>query len=95
MVRIGIGVVVLALIGYVAFRWYQQERAEIDHQSVEISQMNDQVGKLRSENERLKAELARVQEEEGKLATANQMLRKALEEAKLTGKVPALPFPPK
>jgi regulator of replication initiation timing len=68
-------------------------RAQQDQQ---ISELNAQVSKLRSENDRLKAELTKVEDEEAKLAANNELLRKAIEQAKVTGKMPSkLPYPPK
>ena len=56
----------------------------------------DKVAELQADNERLKGELAKVQEEESRLVAANEMLRKTIEQATLSGKVPRIaPYPPK
>jgi septal ring factor EnvC (AmiA/AmiB activator) len=75
--------------------WYRQQqtiRASLESQIVELQ---SELAQLRSANDRLKSELSKVEDEQTRLATENQALIKALEQAKVTGKVPNLPYPPK
>ena len=95
MVRIVIGIVIVAGVIALTSLWLRQDRQMRVKQEQQISDLENQVSSLKSENNRLKEELGKIQEEEGKLASSNELLRKALEQAKLTGKVPALPYPPK
>jgi cell division protein FtsB len=91
-------IVALIALG-IGWRWYGEERAAQDDQAAQISDLGAKLNKLQSENETLKAQVAKVQDEEGRLSHDNDALRKAIEQAKLTGKVPevsaVLPYPPK
>jgi hypothetical protein len=65
-----------------------------------MSELEQQLERLQSENTQLKENLAKSQSEEERLSAANQDLIKALSQARLTGKIPplppsALPYPPK
>jgi regulator of replication initiation timing len=100
MMRALLGGLIVALIAIaIGWQWYANERAAQEHQAAQISDLAAQVSKVSAENERLKSELAKVQDEEARLTRDNDALRKAIEQAKLTGKVPeattALPYPPK
>ena len=88
--------IVIAIV--VAIRSYQRENQALARQIEQMADLNAQIGKLQSENVQLKAALDKVQSEEERLVRDNEALRKAIEQAKLTGKVPptlTLPYPPK
>ena len=93
-----LAVLAIAIIaGYVVTTRYARERA-VDQQK--ISDLEQENGKLRDDKAQLSADLAKVQREQERLQAANDQLSKALETARLTGKVPpppagALPYPPK
>ncbi len=98
MGRALIGALVVALLAIaIGWRWSAQQHAIQERQTQQIADLSAQVGKLTSENETLKNALDKVQDEEARLTRANDALEKALQEAKLTGKVPNLPppYPPK
>lgn len=93
-----LAVLVIAIIaGRVVTTRYDSERA-VDQQK--ISDLQQENGKLSDENAQLTADLAKVQREQERLKAANDQLSRALESARLTGKIPplpegALPYPPK
>jgi peptidoglycan hydrolase CwlO-like protein len=94
--RLLIGGLIVATIGALLFFFYSSSyRTRLDDQTQQISQLNDQLLKLQSENEQLKTELSKVQGEQNILAAQNDELRKAIAEFKATGKMPVLPPPPK
>ncbi len=96
MGRLVIGGLVVAIIAALLFYFYSSgDRAQIDQQTQQISQLNDQVLKLQSENEQLKAQLSKVQNEESILAAQNEEMRKGIAQFKATGKMPVIPPPPK
>jgi Tfp pilus assembly protein PilN len=100
MLRDLVGGLFVALIALViGWRWYASERAVQEGQAAQITALSEQVSKLAGDNAQLKTSLAKVQDEEARLARDNDALRKALEQAKLTGRLPAtlptLPYPPK
>jgi peptidoglycan hydrolase CwlO-like protein len=96
MGRLLIGGLVVAIIAALLFYFYSSGyRTEIDQQTQQVSQLNDQVLKLQTENEQLKAELSKVQNEQSILAAQNEEMRKAIAEFKATGKMPVIPPPPK
>ena len=88
--------VLAAIAGFFAYRHYQQEQATQAQMNQQIGDLNSQVQKLQNDNSQLRDQLAKVQEENYKLKGYNDELTKALQTAKVTGKVPLiLPFPPK
>ena len=96
MGRLLIGGLVVAIIAALLFFFYSSSyRTRLDDQTQQISQLNDQLLKLQSENEQLKAELSKVQGEQNILAAQNDEMRKAIAEFKATGKMPVIPPPPK
>ena len=99
MIRFLIGALAAAAIAIaIGFWWHQQNEADHLRQQAAVAQLGDDLAKARSENDQLKAALAKVQDEENRLAADNQALSKALEQARLAGKVPgklSLPYPPK
>ena len=96
MGRLLIGGLVVAIIAALLFYFYSTDyRTQIDQQTQQISQLNDQLLKLQSENEQLKAQLSKVQAEQNILAAQNEEMRKAIAEFKATGKMPVIPPPPK
>jgi peptidoglycan hydrolase CwlO-like protein len=96
MARLLIGGLIVAIIAALLFFFYWSSyRTRLDDQTQQISQLNDQLLKLQSENEQLKAELSKVQGEQSILAAQNEEMRKAIGEFKATGKMPVLPPPPK
>ena len=96
MGRLLIGVLIAAIIAALVFYFYSGGyRTQIDQQTQQITQLNDQLLKLQSENEQLKAQLSKVQGEQSILAAQNEEMRKAIAEFKATGKMPAIPPPAK
>jgi peptidoglycan hydrolase CwlO-like protein len=96
MGRLVIGGLVVAIIAALLFYFYSSDyRTQIDQQTQQVSQLNDQVLKLQSENEQLKARLSKVQAEQNILAAQNEEMRKGIAEFKATGKMPVIPPPPK
>ena len=96
MGRLLIGVLIAAIIAALVFYFYSGGyRTQIDQQTQQISQLNDQLLKLQSENEQLKAQLSKVQGEQSILAAQNEEMRKAIAEFKATGKMPVIPPPAK
>jgi peptidoglycan hydrolase CwlO-like protein len=96
MGRLLIGVLIAAIIAALLFYFYSGGyRTQIDQQTQQISQLNDQLLKLQSENEQLKAQLSKVQGEQSILAAQNEEMRKAIAEFKATGKMPVIPPPAK
>jgi len=94
MGRLLIGGLIVAIVAALLFYFYSSGyRTQIDQQTQQISQLNDQLLKLQSENEQLKAQLSKVQNEQNILAAQNEELRKAIAEFKATGKMP-LVLPP-
>ncbi len=97
MYRYLVGAIVVAIIAALAgWNWNRRQQAATQRDQAQIARLSDQVRQLEQENSQLKAALAKVQAEENRLVTENQILTKTLEQARLTGKVPAtLPYPPK
>ena len=96
MGRLVIGGLVVAIVAALLFYFYSSDyRTQIDQQTQQVSQLNDQVLKLQSENEQLKAQLSKVQAEQNILAAQNEEMRKGIAEFKATGKMPVIPPPPK
>jgi peptidoglycan hydrolase CwlO-like protein len=96
MGRLLIGGLIVAIVAALLFYLYSSGyRAQIDQQTQQVSQLNDQLLKLQSENEQLKAQLSKVQNEQGILAAQNEEMRKAIAEFKATGKMPVIPPPAK
>ena len=96
MGRLVIGGLVVAIIAALLFYFYSSDyRAQIDQQTQQISQLNDQLLKLQTENEQLKAQLSKVQAEQNILAAQNEEMRRGIAEFKATGKMPVIPPPAK
>jgi peptidoglycan hydrolase CwlO-like protein len=96
MGRLFIGILIAAIIAALVFYFYSNGyRTQIDQQTQQISQLNDQLLKLQSENEQLQAQLSKVQNEQSILAAQNEEMRKGIAEFKATGKMPVIPPPPK
>jgi peptidoglycan hydrolase CwlO-like protein len=96
MGRLLIGGLVVAIVAALLFYFYSNDyRTQIDQQTQQVSQLNDQLLKLQSENEQLKAQLSKVQAEQNILAAQNEEMRKGIAEFKATGKMPVIPPPPK
>lgn len=91
------GLIVAIIAGVLGYMWFSQQKIVQAHNQKQIAQLNEQVEKLQSENALLKTALAKVEAEENRLAAQNDMLTKALEKARITGKVPSevMPYPPK
>ncbi len=88
--------IVVAVLTTVGYQRYRDARDLQERQDKQVAELGAQVGRLEAENRQLKTELSRVQDEQIRLVADNQVLRKALENAKLTGKVSdLLPYPPK
>jgi peptidoglycan hydrolase CwlO-like protein len=96
MGRLVIGGLVVAIIAALLFYFYSSDyRTQIDQQTQQVSQLNEQLLKLQSENEQLKAQLSKVQAEQNILAAQNEEMRKGIAEFKATGKMPVIPPPAK
>ncbi len=96
MARILIGGLVVAIIAALLFFLYSGSyRARDQANEQQISELNNQLIKLQSENEQLKAQLAKVQSEETTLTAQNEELSKAIATFKATGKLPPTPPPAK
>lgn len=97
MYRYLVGAIVAAAIAAaIGWKWYRQEQDEHQHEQAQISELSARIGQLQDQNNQLNAALAKVQAEEQRQVTENDLLAKALEQAKLTGKIPdKLPYPPK
>lgn len=99
MARVLLGGLIVAIIAaVVAYKWFDEQQATHQSEEAKIAQLQDQVLKLQDENLQLKTALGKVQGEEARLVTENQALTKAIEQARLTGKLPKefkLPYPPK
>jgi uncharacterized protein YlxW (UPF0749 family) len=97
MYRYLVGAIVVAVIAAaIGWKWYRQEQDEHQREQAQISELSARIGQLQDQNNQLNAALAKVQAEEQRQVTENDLLAKALEQAKLTGKIPdKLPYPPK
>ncbi len=96
MGRLLIGGLIVAIIAALLFFFYSSSyRTQVQEQAQQVSQLNDQLLKLQSENDQLKTELAKIQGEQTILAAQNEEMRKAIAEFKATGKMPVIPPPPK
>ena len=95
--RVLIVFLVLAVVaGFFVFRYYRQDQAFHAQQNRQLEDLSAQIDKLQADDRNLKDQLAKVQEENNHLAGYNDVLKKALEQAKVTGKVPTImPYPPK
>jgi peptidoglycan hydrolase CwlO-like protein len=88
--------ILAAIAGYFAYRHYQQDQVAAAETAQQISDLNSEVQKLQNDNSLLRDQLAKVQEENNNLKGYNDELKKALQTAKITGKVPLImPYPPK
>jgi predicted negative regulator of RcsB-dependent stress response len=88
--------ILAAIAGFFAWRYHAQEQAVIAQQSHQIDDLSAQISKLKADDNQLHDQLDKVQEENGNLKIYNDALKKALEQAKVTGKVPLVPpYPPK
>ncbi|HEV3115010.1 MAG TPA: hypothetical protein VGY99_31380 [Candidatus Binataceae bacterium] len=88
--------IIAAIAGFFAWRYHAQNQAMIAQQAHQLDDLNAQVSKLKSDSNQLHDQLDKVQEENGNLKIYNDALKKALETAKVTGKVPlVMPYPPK
>ncbi|MFZ0886915.1 MAG: hypothetical protein WA005_00545 [Candidatus Binataceae bacterium] len=100
MLRFIAGAVIVAAIAVaiaIGVRWYQRENQALARQAAQIADLSAQLDTLQRQNAQLNTALDKVQSEEERLARDNEALRKALEQARLTGKAPGvvLPYPPK
>jgi peptidoglycan hydrolase CwlO-like protein len=92
MARILIGGLVVAIIAALLFFLYAGSyRTRNQAQEQQITELNDQLIKLQTENEQLKAQLTKVQGEESTLAAQNEEMQKAIATFKATGKMPPTP----
>ncbi len=88
--------ILAAIAGFLVWRYHQQQQAIIAQQAQQIDELGAQLNKLKDDNNRLHDQLDKIQEENNNLKVYNDALKKALEEAKVTGKVPIVPpYPPK
>ena len=100
--RIALIAALIVAIAAVGGGWllYSRSRAAQAEEQKKITELQQQLETLQSENNQLKENLAKSQTEEERLSAANQDLVKALSLARLTGKIPplppsTLPYPPK
>jgi predicted negative regulator of RcsB-dependent stress response len=88
--------VLAAIAGFFGWRYYKKDQAMIAQQTAQLDDLNTQLNKLKADNNQLHDQLDKVQEENNNLKIYNDELKKALETAKVTGKVPlVMPYPPK
>jgi predicted negative regulator of RcsB-dependent stress response len=88
--------ILAAIAGFFAWRYHQQQQAIVAQQAQQIDDLGAQLNKLKDDNSQLHIQLDKIQEENNNLKVYNDALKKALEEAKVTGKVPIVPpYPPK
>ena len=88
--------ILAAIAGFFAYRYYSADQAFHARQVRQLDDLNTQVEKVQKDNQDLRDQLAKVQEENNNLNGYNDVLKKALETAKVTGKVPEImPYPPK
>jgi len=88
--------IVAAIAGFFAYRYHSADQAFHVRQARQLDDLNTQVEKVQKDNQDLRDQLAKVQEENNNLKGYNDVLKKALETAKVTGKVPEImPYPPK
>lgn len=88
--------IIAAVAGFFFYRYYNQEQAFRAEQAQKLDDLNSQLEKLRADDNNLKDQLAKVEDENNGLKGYNDVLKKALEQAKVTGKVPEImPYPPK
>jgi predicted negative regulator of RcsB-dependent stress response len=97
MYRYLVGAIVVAIIAaIIGWKWYQQEQVAERREQARIAELSDRIKQLENQNNQLGIALAKVQAEENRAIAENQILTKTLEQARLTGKVPAkIPYPPK
>jgi predicted negative regulator of RcsB-dependent stress response len=96
MRAVAVFVILAAIAGYFAYRHYQRDQVTAAAMTQQINDLNASVQKLESDNSLLHDQVAKVQEENYNLKGYNDVLKKALETAKITGKVPLImPYPPK
>ena len=94
--RVLIGGLVVAIVAALLFFFYSSSyRTRNQAQEQQISELNNQLLKLQTENEQLKAQLTKVQAEETTLTAQNQEMQKAIAIYKATGKMPPTPPPAK
>jgi predicted negative regulator of RcsB-dependent stress response len=94
----GLAVVLIfaAIAGFFGYRYYVAQQAERVRQEQQINELSNQLDQLKKDDGVLRDQLAKVQEENNNLKGYNDILTKALETAKVTGKVPIMkPYPPK
>jgi predicted nuclease with TOPRIM domain len=88
--------ILAAIAGYFAYRQYSQDQVTATERTQQINELNSRVQKLENDNSLLRDQLATVQDENYNLKGYNDVLEKALETARITGKVPQImPYPPK
>lgn len=96
MGRLLVGGLIVAIIAALLFFFYSSSyRTRLQEQTQQVSQLDDQVMKLQTENDQLKSELTKVQGEQTILAAQNDEMRKAIAEFKATGKMPVIVAPAK
>jgi predicted negative regulator of RcsB-dependent stress response len=88
--------VLAAIAGFFAWRYHKQDQAKIAQQAAQLDDLNTQLNQLKTDNNQLHDQVDKIQEENNNLKIYNDALKKALEQAKITGKVPlVMPYPPK
>lgn len=88
--------ILAAIVGYFAYRHYQQDQITAAETTQQINDLNSRVQKLENDNSLLRDHLATVQEENYNLKAYNDVLKKALQTARITSEVPQImPYPPK
>ena len=99
MGRVLIGAIVVAIIAaIVGWQWSVKQRAAMDRNQQQISDLQQQLNRAQGDNADLRAKLAKLQDEENHLAAENNALNEAIAKSHLTGKaaeMPPLPYPPK
>jgi len=88
--------ILAAIAGFFAYRHYSADQAFRAQQAQQLNDLTTQLEQVKKDDQVLRDQLAKVQEENNNLKGYNDVLLKALETAKVTGKVPTImPYPPK
>lgn len=88
--------ILAAIAGFFGYRHYTADQAYRARQEQQLDNLTNQLDQLKKDDQVLRDQLAKVQEENNNLKGYNDVLTKALETAKVTGKVPTImPYPPK
>jgi len=84
-----VGALLAAIIAtIIGWRWYQRAQAEHRREQAQINDLSARVSQLQDQNNQLNTALAKMQTVEQRQVTENELLIKALQQGRLTGKIP-------